>query len=391
MGVGSGRNEDWEEATLEPGSTISVQLVRGDMEVSASGTVTHIDGDKVYAFGHPFMGIGFTSLPLSKAGVIGVIPSLMNSQKVSSTIEPIGAIKQDRATGILGITGEKPRLVPVNLTLTTSRKEKKQFNYEVANDTFLTPFLIAFTVHNSIVSSERAMGGQTVQLKCRISLKGQPEVKFENSISDLTSTPALAAVTAAAPVNFILSSGFDDIVLEQIDVEMSTVENTRDAVLDKVWQDKLEVKPGEELGLTVFLRKPNGELEQETYPVKIPEGLSPGDLKIMVGDGVSVTLEDAKNEESQFVPQSLDQLVKAINNLKKNNRLYIRLFREQEGAIVGGEGLPGLPPSILALYNAEKTTGDTKLIRRVVFVEHELPPTEYVLTGQKTIQVKIKG
>ena len=110
-----------------------------------------------------------------------------------------------------------------------------------------------------------------------------------------------------------------------------------------------------------------------------------------MGEGMSVTLEDAKTEKATFIPENLGLLVKAINNLKKNDRLYIRLFRDQEGAIVGGEGLPGLPPSILALYNAQKTTGDIKSIKRVVFVEHELPATDFVLTGQKIIQVKIKG
>jgi hypothetical protein len=391
LGAGSARNEDWADAPLEPGSTISVQLVNGDLDVGASGTVTHVDGNKVYAFGHPFMGIGFTELPLSKAGVIGIIPNLMNSQKISASTHPIGMIKQDRATGIMGVTGEEPNLVPVNLSLTTSRGEKKEFQYQIVNDTFLTPFLLAFTVHNSIIASERALGSQTVQLKCEIRLKDQPVVNFQNNISDLTSAPAVAAVAAAAPVNFILNSGFEDIVLEQVDVELIAVEDTRDAVLDKIWQDRLEISPGEELMVTVFLRKPSGDLIEETYPVKIPEGLSPGNLKIMIGDGMSVTLEDAKTEQATFVPENLSQLVKAINNLKKNDRLYIRLFREQEGAIVGGEGLPGLPPSILALYNAQKTTGDTKSINRVVFVEHELPATEYALTGQKIIQVKIKG
>lgn len=391
LGAGSARNEDWADAPLEPGSTISVQLVNGDLDVGASGTVTHVDGNKVYAFGHPFMGIGFTELPLSKAGVIGIIPNLMNSQKISASTQPIGMIKQDRATGIMGVTGEEPSLVPVNLSLTTSRGEKREFQYQVVNDTFLTPFLLAFTVHNSIIASERALGSQTVQLKCTIRLKDQPVVNFQNNISDLTSAPAVAAVAAAAPVNFILNSGFEDIVLEQVDIELIAVEDTRDAVLDKIWQDRLEIRPGEELMVTVFLRKPSGDLIEETYPVKIPEGLSPGNLKIMIGDGMSVTLEDAKTEQATFVPENLSQLVKAINNLKKNDRLYIRLFREQEGAIVGGEGLPGLPPSILALYNAQKTTGDTKSINRVVFVEHELPATEYALTGQKIIQVKIKG
>jgi len=391
LGGGSARNEDWDNAPLEPGSTISAQLVRGDVEVSASGTVTHIAGDKIYAFGHPFLSIGYTDIPLSKAAVLGVIPSLMNGQKISASTESIGAVKQDRATGILGYNGEEAKLIPVRLTLETSRNKTNEFEYEVVNDNFLTPFLISFTVHNSIVSSERAVGGQTLQLKCKIALKGESEVKFENNISDISSSPALAAITAAAPVYFILNSGFEDIVVEKIDLELTAVEQTRDALLDKVWQEKLEARAGEEVDITVFIRKANGEVVSEKYPVKIPEGVSPGPLKILIGDGVSFTKLDAQTDQYEFIPQTVSQLVKAINNFKKNDRLYIRLFREKRGAVIAGEGLPGLPPSLLALYNSRKTSGDTQPIKRVVYAEHELPATDYVLTGHKTLEIEIKG
>jgi hypothetical protein len=391
LGGGSALNQDWSDAPLEPGSTISAQLVRGDMEVAASGTVTHISGNQIYAFGHPFLSIGYTDIPLSKAAVLGVIPSLMNGQKISASTEPVGAIKQDRATGILGYSGEKAKLIPVELKLKTSRNKTNEFNYEVVNDNFLTPFLISFSVHNSIISSERSLGGQTLQLKCKISLEGEPEVNFENNISDVSSSPALAAVTAAAPVYFILNSGFDDVVVENINVELSAVEQTRDALLDKVWQDKLEARAGEEVGITVFVRKANGEVASAKYPVKIPEGVSPGPLKIMIGDGVSFTRLDAEMDQYEFIPQTVGQLVKAINNFKKNDRLYIRLFREKRGALIAGEGLPGLPPSLLALYNSKKTSGDTQPIKRVVYSEHELPATDYVLTGHKILEITIKG
>ncbi len=391
FGGAASSNTDWADTPLGPGSTVAVQLVRGDMEVAASGTVTYVDGEKVYAFGHPFLSAGNTAMPMAKAAVLGVIPSLMNSQKVSATIKSVGMIKQDRATGIMGITGEEPKLVPVKLKMTTSRGEIREFSYEVVSDNFLTPFLVAMTVQNSILSSERSIGDQTIQMKCRISLKDQPEVTFENSASDMSGSSALAALAAAAPVNFILSSGFENVVLQEINVDIVASEDTRETVLEKVWQDEVEAKPGEEVGITVFLRKPSGEVTAERYPVKIPEGLPPGPLKVLIGDGTSITQMDAKADDAQFIPKDLGQLVRAINNLKKNDRLYIRLFREQEGAVIGGEGLPGLPPSVLAQYNSKKTTGDVIPIRMVVFAEHELPPTDSVVSGQKVIQFQIEG
>jgi hypothetical protein len=389
-GIGTARMEDYEDAPLQAGSTISVQLVRGDIDISASGTATHIQGDRIYGFGHPFLSIGYTDLPLNKAVVLTIIPNLMTSEKVSATAELIGSIKQDRATGIMGVAGEEAQLIPVELRLHTSRNEVKDLKFEVVTDNFLTPFLISFAVHNSIVSSERSIGGQTLQLKCTISIRGQSDIKFESSVSDLVSSSVFAALAAASPVNFLLNSGFEDLVMEKIDVEITAVEETREATVEKVWQDRLEVSPGEEVHLTVFLRQANGDTIVEKYPVKIPEEISSGPLKIVVADGVSLTQKDAETGLGEFIPESLQQLIRAINNLKKNDRLYIRLAREQAGAIISGEGMPDLPPSLLAIYGSRKTAGELIPMGEVIYVEHELPATEFVLSGRQEISVNVK-
>lgn len=389
-GMGTARMEAYEDVPLQAGSTITVQLVRGDIEVSASGTATHIEGDRIYGFGHPFLSIGTTDLPLNKGAVLTIIPNLMTSEKVSVTLEPIGSIKQDRATGIMGVAGEEAQLIPVRLRLHTSRNEVKELNFEVVTDNFLTPFLMSFTVHSSIVSSERSIGDQTIQVKCTISIKGQSDVNFESSVSDLVSSPVFAALAAASPVNFLLNSGFEELVMEKIDVEITAVEQTREATVETIWQDRLEVDPGEEVHLTVFLRQSNGDTIIKKYPVKIPEEITPGPLKIVVADGMSLTREDAETGVGEFIPESLPQLIKAINNLKKNDRLYIRLVREQAGAIISGERMPDLPPSLLALYGSRKTSGELKSMGEVIYVEHELPATEFVLNGRQEISVNVK-
>ena len=389
-GMGTARMEANEDTPFQAGSTITVQLVRGDIDVSASGTATHIEGDRIYGFGHPFLSVGYTDLPLNKGAVLTIIPNLMTSEKVSATLEPIGSIKQDRATGILGVAGEESQLIPVRLRLHTSRNEVKELNFEVVTDNFLTPFLMTFTVHSSIVSSERSIGGQTIQVKCTISIKGQSDINFESSVSDLVSSSVFAALAAASPVNFLLNSGFEELVMEKIDIEITAVEQTREATVEKVWQDRLEVEAGEEVHLTVFLRQSNGDTMVKNYPVKIPEEISPGPLKIVVADGMSLTREDAEMGVGEFIPESLQQLIKAINNLKKTDRLYIRLVREQAGAIISGEGMPDLPPSLLALYGSRRTAGELKPMGEVIYVEHELPATEFVLNGRQEISVNVK-
>ena len=391
LGIGIAQIDKYQDSPLQPGSAISVQLVRGDMDVGVSGTATLVSGNKVYAFGHPFLRIGYTDMPLNKAAVLTIIPSLSISRRISATTEFVGSIKQDRTTGILGVTGEQPKLIPVSLRLQTSRNKVNEYNYEVVTDSFLTPFLTALTVQNIILSSERELGGQTLQVRCRISVQGQPEINFENSISALINTSSAAALAAASPVAFLLNSGFDDLVMEKIDLDVRAVEQTRQASLENVWQDKLEARAGEELHLTVFLRKPNGETLVEKYPVKLPEDVGNGPLDIMVGDGLSLSKMDQELEPGEFVPQNLHQLIRAINNLKKNDRLYIRMFRDEPGAIIGGEVLPDLPPSLLSLYRSAKTSGDVKSLKKVVYAEYELPGTNFVVSGQRVVRVNVKN
>ncbi len=390
-GISSTSPTEYDVEPLGPGSTVTVQLVRGDMDISASGTVTHVSGDKVYAFGHPFLSLGTTDMPMNQGAVIAVIPSLQNSQKITATQNFIGTIRQDRATGIYGIRDAQPKMLPIRLKLNTSRNAVNEYNYEVVLDRLLTPFMINLTVNNVIVSSERSLGGQTLQVKCDIKVKDQPSVVFESSISEMLSTPALAAITLSAPVGLLLNSGFEDLAVERVEFEVTAVEETRDLRLMKVWQDKVEARPGEDVNLTVFLRKGNGETVVEKHPVRIPEGIRPGLLKIAIGDGLSLSRSESKEGGLSFVPENSGQLIKAINNLKKNNRLYIRLYRERSGAVIGGKGMPGLPPSVLALYKSRKTAGDVQSINKVVYFEYELAPKNEVLSGHKIVEVLVKS
>jgi hypothetical protein len=126
------------------------------------------------------------------------------------------------------------------------------------------------------------------------------------------------------------------------------------------------------------------------YPVKIPEEMAPGLLKVVIADGVSLEAADAKTNQTTFIPKDLGQLIRAINNLRKNDRLYIRLTRDRSGAVVAGEGMTDLPPSLLALYGSGKTLGDTQPVSQVVYAEHELAATDFVLRGKWEITVQVK-
>ena len=76
---GAGRGGRARTQPLRPGDPIGVALVTGDLEFGATGTVTEVDGNRVYAFGHPFYGLGPTQFPMTRAYVHAVLPSLFSS------------------------------------------------------------------------------------------------------------------------------------------------------------------------------------------------------------------------------------------------------------------------------------------------------------------------
>jgi len=379
-----------DDAALEAGSNIAVPLVRGDMDASAGGTVTYIDGDKVYAFGHLLFNLGFTELPMHKGRAITVFPSLQSSFKILETAEPIGSIRQDRGSGIYGVLGQQAKMIPMRVRMTTSRGIKKTLNYEVARDRFLTPFLINLTVFNSIVSSERALGVSTLDVKGKINIKGEEPVEIENRFSSDSNSPVFASLSIALPVNFLLASGYKNLEFENIELEITAVEDDRAALLDSVRFDRSEMKAGEAMNLDLFYKKTNGEIVQDSYPVKIPLDVTPGPILMLVADGTTLMAMHAREQGEDFIPRDLSQLIKFINNIRKNDRLYVRIFRREAGAVIRGEGLPGLPPSILSILRSDRNSGGMSSIQTSTFMEYELAPTDYVISGSKTLNLLIK-
>jgi hypothetical protein len=377
-------------APIEAGSNIVVPLVRGDLDVSAGGTVTYVEGNKLYAFGHGMFELGFTELPMFKGNAITVFPSLESSFKILETGEMAGTIRQDRGMGIYGVVGEKPRMIPVNVHLTTSRGGEKELRYQLASDAFLTPLLVNLTVYNSIIASERAQGYSTLRVKGKISIKGQQDLVLDNRFSSDSDAPSSASLSIAVPINYLMAAGYKNLDLQNVDLEISSQESDQAAVLDSMRSARTEVRAGESLDLELTWKKINGEVIRQTYPVKVPANASPGALTMLVADGSTIMALDEQEEGENLIPRDLSQLIKFLNNMRRNDLLYIRFFRQEPGAVVKGEGLPGLPPSILSILKSERRVGAITPIHTSTLMEYELPGSDYLVTGAKALKLTVK-
>ena len=373
------------ENTLQGGASVSMSLIRGDISIAAAGTVTMRDGDKIYAFGHPFLSLGIADLPMFESSVVAVVPSVNNSFKLAVPNNLVGTMTQDRATGVYGKLGQSPKMIPVKLNLETSRGQTETYSVEVAKDDFLTPILLNITVYNSLTATERGLGESLVSISGEIKLKNQPSVIIERRFSG-ASASQLASAAVSIPVNALMDSRFDDLEITEINLKLTATEGSKTAMLERLALDRTEVAAGETFEVQAFIRTDTGRVLAQKISVKIPADTPAGTLLVTVGDGGSL---NATATFRQLVPKNLGELVKTINGVKKADRLYVQTSRVTNGAIVGASEMPNLPPSMLATLNNDRTTGGFKPTLLTVLTEQELAPAEYIVTGQQVLTIEV--
>ena len=389
-GGGSAANLPGASTKLEPGSSVNVELIRGDLSWSANGTVTHVDGNKVYAFGHPNLSAGPTDVPMSAGYVISLLPNVQNSFKLAVPLEVVGAFRQDRSTGIGGLLGERSKMIPINVKLTTSLNSVSQYSFEVVVDRFLTPALMNFAVYNSITASERSLGELTLSVNGRIHLKDHDAINIGNVFSGDNNGALMASSAAVSPIQYLMTSGYDGVVIEKVDLEITSVDHKTNALLDRISVDKTDVTPGDTVTLTAYLRSGNGATVVEQYPIQIPTGLPSGPVQLLVGDGTTVTSAELRRGPSS-VPTGLQQVINELNKLRKNDRLYVKILSSDPGVMIGGEELPSVPPSMAAVINTDRSSSrSVSGTRSSTIREYELPQSKYVIQGQRVLNLTVK-
>jgi hypothetical protein len=380
---------------LREGDAIGIALASGDIDMGATGTVTHIDGDRIYAFGHPLYNLGPAEFPMTRAYVHTILPSLLTSFKISSMGETIGTMQQDRATAIAGTLGKGPTLIPVTVTLqrspegsasTTDTGQKRTFKYSIVNDQVFTPLVAYVAMFNTLMAYERQFGDATFALKSRARIKGHDALAIEDVFTG--SAPALGAATAVAgPVSMLLSNDLESIVLEGLDVTVTTSETPRTVSIERVWLDEVRPRAGRTTPLKILTKSYRGEEKISTIAIDIPANAS-GRLSILVSDGRQLNAMEQREVRRTLEPQSVSQLVRLLNDTRRNNRIYVRLLTGTPGAVVNGEVMAALPPSVLAVLESDRNGGSFTPMRSATIGEWELP-MESAVTGSRLLTLEV--
>jgi hypothetical protein len=378
-------------ADLHPGSMISVQLLSGDFSVAADGTVTHIDGNRVYAFGHRFLDVGTTALPFARADVVALIPNVNTAFKLSTAREWMGAIYQDRDTAIAGELGKQVPLVPVTIEISRGGKPVQSYRIQMVNDSLLSPLLMQMAVYSSIDATERTTGASTLRLTGEVEFQNGPApIRLDNMFSGDNGSAMQASLSAAIPLAYIMQSPFNSLALKRATIRIESFDKKKQMTIESVTASKREARAGDKLLLNVLFTGENGGEVTRQVAYDIPIGAEPGTVYFTVADANTANISDFR-AILMSTPRTTGQLVSTVNNLHPNTKAYVRVWRADPAFQLEGSDMPDPPASVaLILAGSQASVAGVTQVRNSKIGEMEIDGGDMVISGVKTVQVEIK-
>jgi hypothetical protein len=373
-------------AALHPGSMISVELMTGDLSAGADGTVTYIDGDRVFAFGHRFMDLGPTGLPFTRSEVLALLANVNTSFKISAPHELMGVISQDRNTAIAGTLGKRASLMPVEITMARAGRKFDTYRVNLIYDRYLSPVLLQMAVFSAVDATERAAGESSISVTGEIQMEGRAAVPLSGVYAGETNLAAQASLAGALPLAYLMQGGFHDVRIKKINLAIDSTDAHKQLQIEDVTASKREVHPGESVEITTRLAGDNGLEILRTVKYKVPIGATAGTLYFSVSDGLQTSMGDLRATYGS-TPRTPEQLIEALQKLHANDKAYLRVWRAEPSYIVSGEEIPDPPPSLALILNA---TAATTAVRNSKVAEFTIDGGGNLVTGSKTVQVEVR-
>jgi len=386
----------WQKS-LQPGDAVTGVLVSGDMNISGLGTVTYNDGRRVLAFGHPLFNLGPLDMPMSRAEVLFTNPSSFQPGKFANATEIVGAFRQDRHSGMLGVLGSTAAMVPVSLTVRSFNEDnrvrkQKAFRFQVFVQQKWTPYLMMVTLFNSIAGLNDFREECTYRLSGKVELAGQPKLV-------LTTMQAAGEMQSPAPMllagwwgdkfNRLFLNAVKTPQLRRVDATIDLLPERRVAAIESAWLGVSEAEPGEAVPLKVFLRPYRGPRLTRDFTLRLPPGLSKGEHRILLSDAETLNrIESAAGFMNRFI--DLARAVSLINQERTNDRLYISLVEARPTLYYDDKTLPSLPPSVLNVMQTGRSASRTFATSGESAREQMAIPFDFVITGSYALKLTVR-
>jgi hypothetical protein len=386
----------WEHA-LNPGESVATVLVDGDMGVSAFGTVTYNDGKRVLAFGHPLFNLGPVDMPLAKSEVVLTLASQFQPSKMANATEIVGALRQDRHSGIMGELGATAPMIPVTLKVRSLDAQEavlseKNFHFNVFVHQKWTPTLMMLTLYNSISNLNDFADEATYRLNGKVEMNGPHNI-------GLATMQATGDMPMPAPMALALWLGdkFNRLYLNNVNtpdvkgvtLSLDLLPERRVAAIETGWVANTEVQAGDDLPVKVSVRPYRGEPMQREVVVKIPAGLAKGDHRILLSDADTLNrMQNAAGFMNRFI--DVPQAVSLLNQERTNNRLYVSLVKASPTAYYDDKTMPSMPSSVLNVIQAGRASNRAMVTTPETASEQTSIAFDYMVTGSYSLRIHVK-
>jgi hypothetical protein len=386
----------WEHA-LQPGDAVAGVLVSGDMSVTGLGTVTYNDGKRVLAFGHPFFNLGPVSMPMSKGEILMVLSSQFQPNKFGNATEIVGALHQDRHSGIMGELGDTAEMVPVDVKVRSFNDnntilKEKDLHFNVFVHQKWTPYLMMVTLFNSIEGLNDYADEATYRLSGQVELDGQPNLSL-STMQAPSELPMPAPMVLAGwwgdKFNRLFLNSVQTPKLRRVNATVDLLPERRIASIENAWTPTSEVEAGAEIPVKVFLRPYRGERIEREFHIKLPAGLSKGDHRILLSDADTLNrMQSVAGMMNRFI--DIPQTVSLINQERTNNKLYVSLVEARPTIYSDDKTLPSLPASVLNVMQTGRTANRSMMSSAESAVEQMAIPFDLVVSGSYSLKISVK-
>ncbi len=383
-----------EKSTLEPGEAVGAQIVSGDSNITAIGTVTHKQGNKVLIFGHPLIKRGAINFPMTRAYVHHIFASRRLSWKIASSGNIVGMILQDRAEGVSGIIGKQASVIPVNISV-KDNDNTKNYRYKMIKDPVMFLNLYVSLVGNSLFekTSKLHQGSIKTDVAVRF-LDKKTNKKYTLNFNDfyVTTNPKVIMKklkNLIKPLQFVIYNWFNRIKILNIDTKIETSSNFNVASIYRLKLLQGRAKPGETAKMIVTLRPFRGKLVHKLIKVKIPKNIPEDEYVVFIGSGKVESLTHQRFYKYYYQPRSINHLVEILERQNRSPMDFVVWSDIQTpGLIINRHIMSNLPSSKAYAYGAKTVYGNAypiKHTRKIMTF-----PTNYLINGWGKIKIQIE-
>jgi hypothetical protein len=385
----------WEHS-LNPGDTVAGVLVDGDMSISGAGTVSYNDGKRILAFGHPFFNLGPMDMPMTKGDVLMTMASNYQPTKMINATDVVGALHQDRHSGIEGVLGATSRMVPVTMKVRSLNDKnvavrEKDFHMSVFVQQKWTPYLMMLSLYNSLSELNDFADEGTYRLSGKVEMNGHQGISLSNMQTSGEMMPAPMALAGwfGDKFNRLYLNNLQAPDVKSVSVTVDLIPERRVATIENAWVADPDVRPGDVVPIKVFLRPYRGEAIERNFTVKVPDGLERGDHRILLSDADTLNrMQNIAGIVNRYM--DLPETVSLINQERTNNKLYVSLVEASPTAYVDDKTLPSLPSSMLNVMQSGRAPTRTLLTSPDTATEQTSLPFDYVVSGSYTLRLHVK-